>query len=583
MAERVDSIVLRSFRDRRALLWVCQRYELVAGERPHDYGVPPSEAFLRYRSEHTNIDRRLASYYWESIWLEGARSQILSAIRQEAERDLTKARRQVAVLAGPADARAQVSPQEFLPIFVLPGLLEEGIPLDCRYGTVRSRARERIAWDLGSRLIDYRGRTLTVIGARTQDDLRFLFEVVEDSPIAELTVFLIWPADAAAPDLPARPGIQLIVWRGSEEDLASALSEAGAPEAHELPRWTVRVGRSLVTLSAAEVRGITDKFALLTDRDLTPPEDFGMRDLQDFLEGSLDTWKGYGTGLPIPRSYTSDRGLSLEKEVRTLLGSLHQPDSEILTMTLQLPSEGGAGTTTFIRSVAYALASDGYPTLVLRPEQVALKVEELGAFARALSEASIQSDAEDIRPLLLVLDVEHSSIPGLKQLPQFLAAQGRLALILQAVPCEDGKEGEKHTRRLVRLRALPSTTTPEEVIQCEETFRRLVQRWNLPMNVPALDEWKVYEAATRWPDIITPMFWVALRFFLTEGAELTTEQSFSDALGAWIARRTSQVKDPSMKELLSYVAVLSSFRLPSPVWTVLRPITGGMFSSAIRS
>ena len=64
------------FANRRALLWVCQRYDLMVDEAPHEYDLPETEASMRYRKELNATDEKLCSFYWEAIWLEGVRSPI---------------------------------------------------------------------------------------------------------------------------------------------------------------------------------------------------------------------------------------------------------------------------------------------------------------------------------------------------------------------------------------------------------------------------------------------------------------------------------------------------------------------------
>src|SRR5262249_23409160 len=145
--------------------------------------------------------------------------------------------------------------------------------------------------------------------------------------------------------------------------------------------------------------------------------------------------------------------------------------------------EGGAGATTLIRSVAFRMASDGVPTIVLRPDQIDVELDQILAFSDALSDLIAAERIDQHPPLLLVADVEHYAISTLKQVPQLLAARGRKVLLLQAIPItsvSDG-EGEKRTKRFVRLTSLKSETDESEVTACHETFSALASRWNLPL------------------------------------------------------------------------------------------------------
>lgn len=103
--------------------------------------------------------------------------------------------------------------------------------------------------------------------------------------------------------------------------------------------------------------------------------------------------------------------------------------------------------------------------------------------------------------------------------------------------------------------------------------------------MPSIREWQVFQQS-QW---LTPdgqqseecTFWVALEFFLTSELEFTDAEQARDALGQWIERRVQRVTDDRMKSLINYVAAMSTFRLVSPFWTVLRPVTGGVFSSEL--
>src|SRR5712692_5194438 len=148
VASQIPATLSRAFQNRRALLWICQRYDLNPGDEPHSNDVSPAEAAVLYRTEATTADRSLAGLYWEAIWDQGARSPLVSLIRESSEDRGTRQQRRVVTLAGAADPEAKVSSQEFLPISVLPGLLDDESSADARYGSGKGRVRDRIAWRL---------------------------------------------------------------------------------------------------------------------------------------------------------------------------------------------------------------------------------------------------------------------------------------------------------------------------------------------------------------------------------------------------------------------------------------------------
>jgi len=582
MDRTIPSELVKGLRDRRTLLWVCQRHDLVEGEEPHDWDVPSSTALLRYRDGPNENDRKLAELYWESVWLEGAASPILKAIRQVSDGQPVTRRRQVVVLAGTADAQARVPSEEFLPVCVLPGLLDKNASADAQYGALRSRARERAAFDLAARMREYRGRAIVVIGARTNDDLSRIYEVLEDSPVVDLRLILVWPEGVELPDGPSNSAVEFNVWSGTEDDFISALVAESAPTAGDLQRWTIRVGKRTITLPAKEVHRVVDRFALITEKDLLPAETFTINDLHDFLGGNLDNWTAYTSGLPVKRAYASGANHSLTEELKSALD--HVNDENQRTFVLQVPCQSGAGATTLLRAAAFAAAVDGYPTLICRPEEVDLNLDDLVAFTTALSETALSEGIKDFPPFVIVFDVEHESIKAANQTAQTLASHGRRAVVLQAVEGGEPALEEKRTKRFVRLSPLKSQTTPQEVELCARSFHEIAKRWNLALEIPSLDHWRTYESRTSFlapagQQEAASMFWIALKFFLTEGADFSTRDRIEDALGAWMRKRIPDNPDSRILDFVSYVAAFSSYRIVSPIWTVLRPVTGGSFSS----
>jgi tetratricopeptide (TPR) repeat protein len=573
-------------------LWVCQRYDLEEGQEPHDYNLSKSEAQFRYRLQANKLDQHLASFYWESVWLEGARSHLLDAMQTKSHLQSNDIKRQIVVLASDFDAKAKVSPQEFLPICVLPGLIDETVPLDAQYGTLRSRQRKRVAWSLKERIVDFPGRVLFILGASKDSDLDKINEVLEDAPLFDLKVVVVWPPEnSSSPPSPDNLAIQSHIFRGTGQDLFEALKTVGAPSSHQLPRWAIRI-RSRQTIetiefSVSDIDRITKRFILLTEQNLMTPSKFKQQDLFDFLDGHPTHWAGFGVGLPVERSYRTENDQSLHTEVLEVLKNLLLSTDNLLTQVLKLPCEGGSGATTLLRHTAFQAAKAGYPTLVLHHEQINLDVEELAAFLTTLSETSLANGINQMPPTLLIFDIEHVGIAQIRQLSQLLAAQGRKVLILQAVPLDRTLAKPSSNRKRFYFPPLKAELQPGEVQRCFKIFNELVRRWKLPLEVPTIQQWQAYEQANR---LKSPgnnessdrsLFWVALRYFLKESADFMTTERIQDALGQWIEKRTVTITDPLMQEFVKYIAALSSLRIITPLFTALRPVTGGHFSSQL--
>lgn len=584
MNQQIPASFIRAIKNRNGLLWVCQRYDLALGREPHNSDLPASEAILRYRKEVSAVDETLASLFWEAVWLEGAASPVLQVFRQAAEATDSAVRRPLVTLADAFDANANVT-SEFLPICSLPGIIDDAVPVGSRYGATKRRARDRIAWDLGARLGGYQGRTLVVVGARSSGDLEFLYEILEDNPIRDLHVIVVF-GDQTAPSCPENPAIDVVFWRGTEQEFLDVLKEVGAPSPGSLPEWSVRCCDKVLKLTPRDVQRIERRYVLITEDDLHPTEQFTMEDLHDFLSMNLSTWAAYANGIPVQRTYRTKNGKSLTEEVLQALTKLTEMDDSVRTFLLKVPADPGAGVTTLLRMAAFRAAEEGFPTLVLRLDQVDIDQNELFGFASALTEAALRSGLKAAPPFLLVIDVEHETLFDVGQIVRLLASQGRQAVILQAISSRQAPKSESRTRRTATLSCLTADATPEDVKACARKFSELASRWGLLIDVPSYEHWLAYSKAMQ---VATPdgaeesryLFWIALRFFIVEGMELIDAEQALDELGAWIEKRVNAIEHEPMRKLVLYVAALSSFRLACPLWTVLRPVTGGSFSSLI--
>lgn len=575
--------------ERRALLWVCQRYDLNSGENPHDYDLPETEAATRYRKQPTMADETLSKLYWEAIWLEGARSPLLSSLRKREQQDLPATRKMV-ILASEADANANLNSAEFIPVFSLPGLIYEqpGLTPGSQYDSSRKRSRERIAWDLSSRLMEFPHRLLVVIGAEGEDDLKRLFEVLSERPILDLTVLIILPEGSAEPQQPENISVRITIWRGTVDALTKLLLEMNAPESGELPEWTIRIGKRVVKLSERDVSRIREHFAILTEKQLIRPDRLTIDDLHAFFAGNLENWKAYAenVGLPVERDYRTELNETLFEVVLSALKNAASTDLANF-FHVRVPCETASGATTLLRHVAFRAAYEGFPTLIFRQDRMALDLEEVVGFATSLVENCLDQGINQSPVLLMVLDVEHEPLTNVGKIGQTLAASGRNVVILQAINSQYSSGQEISGRNGRLLSVLKADATTEEIARCHKVLTDIVTRWSLDLNIPDQPAWDSFIASTKFIETTVEdedkgsKFWVALWFFLTLEMDFLTGERFREALGRWIEKRCLQITSEPIKKLLSYVAVLSSFRLASPLWTVLRPATGGVFTSEL--
>lgn len=574
-------------RNRRAELWICQRYDLTPGEQTHDYSLAPVDAGIRYRAEVDEIDTTVARLYWNAVWFEGASSPVLRALRIEGSS--AAMRRKLVVLASAADASAEVSPESFLPSFVLPGLLESA-SADSAYGGIGRRARESLAWTYASKIVEFPGSVLVVVGAETAKDLELLWEVLSEAPVRDLTVLVAWPGSEEPPAAPG--GVVKVEWfDGDSAALLAELNAAGAPSATTPVAQAIRIGRTSLPLEPQDTQFIAKRMALVYETAFSAPTSPGASSLDAFFDGSTDDWSGYATGvLPIPRSYRTDLNVPLADDVLESLAALSGNAASQRTFVYQVPAESASGVTTMLRVCAYRAAEAGFPSLIARSDQTGLDLEDLTAFLTVLNDKVLALGAHPLPPVLIVVDVEHTEVNEsiAQQIAQAVAAQGRRAVVLSAIRIEgDEERSPSRSDRWATLPSLRSGATDEEVLECATRFSSLARDWSLASVVQSVEDWKRYESSNRisGPNRTTydsdQLFWVAIRFFVCEGATFLDQESLRASLGNWITKRTSQLESEDSKHLVNYVAGLSSFRLVSPLTTVLRPITGSIFSSNV--
>jgi len=567
------------------LLWTCQRYDLRDGVEPHDLTQPAEAVSSLYRSEPTDLDTALASLHWEAVWVEGAQSAFQSAyIGLQRGGAVT---RSAVLLARTEDAQARILSSEFLSVCCVNGVLEHAPSPDARYGFLPRRLRERAAWELAARLKLYPERVLVVLGARTAADVELLCVTVEDNPLRDALVLLVDAGQEARAALERLP-VDVEAYEASLSNLLSELSAVGMQPAAESQGVRLYAGKIVVEIEASVAERVRRRFALVTQDLLTPPHTLDKRQVLSFLNGDLDALPVYSSGLlPVNRAYRTggEHGATLTSEI---LGARDRIQSGKARFVLvRLPAEGGSGATTLARHAAVEAAAAGVPTLILKPGQVDVDIDEVAAFLVALTDAC-EGAGGTTPPVLLLFDAEHNASvnPGL--ILRSLGVQGRGVIALQVAPIESDEDPvPQHRPEWVTLPVLESDVQEGEAKACCDAFAGLRTQHSLdflPDN--SLDDWRQYEASVRYQGLsgtrpAKSTFWVALRFFLVEGADFHTAEEIQDPLGAWIKkRREDHVSGPSVA-LVDTVAALSVFRLQCPLSTALRVAYGGRYSTEV--
>ena len=581
MNENIPADVLTSFRNRQALLWLCQRYELKDGEVTHQLDRHPNEVSSSYRDNISELDLRLANIFWEAIWTDSVKGVLLSAIEELNHSSGNPNVRRPIILAADPDQEGQVDTRQLLPMYFINGLLdhkEDGSRYD---GTFTLR---RISYRTNSlrKIEDYPNRCLMILGASSKDDLTTVFDALSSfSPIG-MKVFIVWPTANEAIDIPKNIKVPTTIWYGTVESFVFELQKLEAPHAGFIPKYTLRTTTGLISLEESELFGIQDYFNIIFDNDLiTPnPNSISQSTFEEFINGTENNWLGYAAELAYKRKYKPlrDSKKDLTEYINNEIASI-QSQNDTSNLTITIPARAGSGVTTLIRQTAFDLAFQGTPALLLKQDQVAFNFEALAAFLN-----QTQQKAGRNVPVVICFDSEHEFIFETYEVAQLLGARGRPAIVIRVESSFDtmnnqGSSEKKDTNLHVRgrhhrLQSIISQISAKEVAEVRAHFESVSRKYSLNLEIPELEEWIEYQNAQKFTSVDSresseSLFWVALHFLLFS-RDLPPEE-----FDAWIKRVFDSLPKLRYRDLVKQVAVLSSFRLITPLIPLLRSFGHG--------
>lgn len=567
-------------RERKALLWICQRTELVSGVEIQSEETPLDDVTSQYRSKPNEDDSNMASLFWEACWTESVVDRFYDATRATAEsadaEDPKTQRRLPYRFAADPDREGQIDRRRFLPIYEINGTNREGDP-EGNYGVSRAR---RFAYKLGliRRLEDFPGRAVVVVGALNSEDLDTVRTAMEFMPSNNLVVIL-WPSDTPIPnDLEASSRLDIQFLIGTRSDLIDALASAGAPQHTAAPGLGIRYRSFTLELREEDLLGVDQDFVLIRESDLEEPTQSSddATYLDSLWRSAPDDWMPFASGMVFQRHYQPLSGAEdrLVEYVKSRLQDLSNSD-RVVNLTLSIPATSGSGITTALRHTAFEVARSGFPALLCRPANQRFSVEKLGAFLSRLQERGReQSVGVEDTPALIVFDRQHRGIEQVSELATILAARGRHALVVEVISPgrEDAVEGAPPGRpkgRHLTVQEFRGDIDRQELQSLSTHFSNLYKSYGLP--IPTFGDWLAYQGQQtirtfNGESTSGSHFWIALRFFVGDG-----NPHFS--LAEWVGRTfDDKVKDPSARSAVRYIAAFSSFGIPVPLTPLLRSV-----------
>ncbi|HEY6152844.1 MAG TPA: hypothetical protein VIW07_03800 [Candidatus Udaeobacter sp.] len=468
-----------------------------------------------------------------------------------------------------SDPEGTELPPRALPIFLLNGRQNPHQPSDSRNLGSFSELRRRL--NMLNELVAARPRVVVLVSNGSlqpindfftlwKENFRTLVVLLSDheADISRIDNWLREPHSAAAVDHIRTPLVQFI------PALVRQISEE-LPETRLLVRIRDEVGRHRdldITECDLIERPLLQNYELIQSRDLhlMQPNEIAADDFASFFDRSSNNWKPYAAGLPWRRNDEA------RKKVLAALGRVATSGSAE-NCILSIISESGAGGTVFAKMLAFEASTEGYPTLIARPELHQPEALELSRFLHRAyvkstdtpaNEQSSQGEGFEV-PWLIVFDVTHweGRHTELRTFLKDLTNDGRPAVLLVVnspfVPAELGRDS-----RIQQIAWLTHELSLPEAIRLGRHLNRFLE----PLGKQKSEsDWRRFWEVHR-PDHITSSiahFWIALEFWLKGQLDL------GESIQGWLYNSFREAKiDDDVRVLLLEIAALSIERQPMP-------------------
>lgn len=502
-----------------------------------------------------DLTARLLKLPWNLVLSEARDAPLLAALEaQEAPDDPLVRRRGLVLLvdANPADVPL---PRRSLPVFLLNG--REGS------ASTKLAARARrltMVQELGRRsieqLIILAGPDVTLpseLNELWEEGFRPPITVVSDAPDAGAAL-KAWAAETPTANVWLVPKSAAAFTEGLVERYLAGRDG----------RLLLRIRDSKGAIKAVDISGADDpqhpvlgRYELVSSDLLAQlsPDDLQPEELQEFFRNPASSWRPYAAGLPWPRAPEA------WSHLRSALRNLDR-DGPSANRIFYVQAESGAGTTTFLRSLAWSAAQLGYPTLVARLAPFTPTGLELVSFLdRTAGIAAAQAPDENAKlyqvPVLIVFDGHWEGRED--QLTRFareFVQSGRRAcfLVTTGPYLPMSMFGDPRFLRLAELTHEISSTDASDLGRHLNNFLRRHG------GTRSEAEWQhFYEASSVQAERGITAFWIALSFWLQRQFDM------HETVQAWVYRQFKvAVTDLELRRAVISIAAFSSERLPLP-------------------
>lgn len=447
-------------------------------------------------------------------------------------------------------------PPHTLPVFLLSGRtlgLSEGFAAVTRRHTMLDELNRRSV----KHLVILAGEDFAFpeeLSALWADGFRSLITVVSSSSDAE-NIAEDWRSKTDTPT------VGLIATSASSfaDDLVRRYTDSRSD------RVILRLRDAKGNLHHLDVTGLDDPehplfshYELLTENHLSPllPEDLKKGQVEGFFKDPSSSWRPFAAGMPWKRE-----AAAVDKVKRALRRLDH--DSHEYNSIFYVPSESGAGATTFVRDMAWSVATEGYPTLLAKPAPFTPKgLEVVSYMSRCLDTAKESDIGVDMRlyqaPWLIIFDEPHwvGRESELIKFVRQLEKSGRRACIVFVT-------GPYTSLSIVtegRFKSLPLLTHQIALDEALELGRHLnpYLRKHGPTRSDA--EWRNFFDKSAVGQHRGPAaFWIVLSFWLQRQFDM------SETIQEWLYRKFREcVNDSAISRAIIEIAAMSTENQPLP-------------------
>ena len=297
---------------------------------------------------------------------------------------------------------------------------------------------------------------------------------------------------------------------------------------------------------------VLGRYEILTENHLLPllPEDLKAEEVEGFFTDPSDSWRPFAAGMPWQREPKA------AEAVKRALRKLDREGAEE-NQVFFVSAESGAGATTFVRDLAWVVATEGYPTLLATSAPFTPSGLEVASYlSRCLDVATRAGIGSDLRlyeaPWLIVFDRPHweGREDELVSFTRQLEKSGRRACVIFVT----GPYLPLIVRSNHQFQALPTLTHQVSFSDALELGRHLNRYLRHHGATRTEADWRNFFGQTTVSDNSgIAAFWIVLSFWLQRQFDMR------ETIQDWLYRQFSEkVTDPMLKEAIINIAAMST-------------------------